>query len=282
MFNLKIILPLLFLSTMVYGQKSTLIQNVNFRAKELKHYLNKAEDSLILEAKRTIYKVNLFNKDYDETIEVKDKKITIPLYDLDIGRYVIEVVLLDKRIIIVLFRNEPLLDPYITEISLGDNDTSDIVEENEKEVAGIDNSKYDEIEIEDRKDDTHFDSKSINDLLNYKRPIIKKTVKKRKERKRKYNYWVYSKVNSGHYSKTIRKMATKKEIDRMIKRNQLDVKTLKGQSNILKIWEVYNSPMFLKHKELDKDFINTKSPYFNAIPFYTTESYGFDAKPQAN
>ena len=77
-------------------------------------------------------------------------------------------------------------------------------------------------------------------------------------------------------------MATKKEIERMIRRNQLDVKTLKGQSNILKIWEVYNAPLFLKHKGLDKDFINTKSPYFNSTPFYTTDSYGFNTKPQAN
>ncbi|RZN84326.1 MAG: hypothetical protein EVB11_02655 [Winogradskyella sp.] len=271
-------MPLLFISTMVYGQKSTLVQNVNFRAKELKHYLNKAEDSLILEGERTIYKVNLFNKDYDETIEVKNKKIKIPLYDLDIGRYVIEAILLDKRIIIVLFRNEPLLDTYATEVSSDIEDTSDAFED-EKDVASTeDNSVYEET----RKEETHFNSENISDLLNYKRPIVKKTFKKRKEKKHKYNYWVYYEVNSGHYSRTIQKMATKKDIDRMIARNQLDVKTLKGQSNILKIWEIYNSSMFLKHKELDKDFINTKSPYFNAIPYYTTESYGFGIKPQAN
>ncbi|WP_229719548.1 hypothetical protein [Winogradskyella haliclonae] len=258
-----------------------MIQNVNFRAKELKHYLNKAEDSLTLEAERTIYKVNIFNKDYDETIEVKDKKIRIPLYDLDIGRYVIEAILLDKRIIIVLFRNEPLVNPYTTEITSLEKDTISVFEE-EKPIALVDNSEYSEIETEKTKEDTNSDSKNISDLLNYKRPIVKKTFKKKKERKRKYNYWVYSKVNSGHYSKTIRKMATKKEIERMIRRNQLDIKTLKGQSNILKIWEVYNATLFLKHKELDKDFINTKSPYFNEIPFYTTDSYGFNAKPEAN
>ncbi|WP_073084859.1 hypothetical protein [Winogradskyella jejuensis] len=258
---------------------------MNFRAKELKHYLNKAEDSLILEGERTIYKVNIFNKDYDETIKVKDKKIEIPLYDLDIGRYVIEAVLLDKRIIIVLFRNEPLIDinTHITEITSVEKDTSSVfVFEEDKETTSINETEYDKIDKEERKNNKHFDSISISELLNYKRPIAKKTFKKRKEKKRTYNYWVYYEINSGHYSKIIRKMATKKEIDRMIERNQLDVKTLKGQSNILKIWEIYNSSMFLKHKELDKNFINTKSPYFNVIPYYTTESYGFGTKPQAN
>jgi len=51
-----------------------LVQNVSFRATELKHYLNETEDSLILEGERTIYTVNIFIKDYDETIEVKIKK----------------------------------------------------------------------------------------------------------------------------------------------------------------------------------------------------------------
>ena len=266
---------------MAYGQKSTLIQNVNFRAKELKHYLNKAEDSLILEGERTIYKVNLFNKDYDETIQVNNKKISIPLYDLDIGRYVIETILLNKRIIIVLFRNEPFTDLSETEISPNIEDISEVIEEEEEEeVVGtiIEENPVQDIEKENKKNKRPINSKSISDLLNYKRPIVKKTFKKIKEKERKHNYWVYYEINSGHYSKTIRKMATKEEIDRLIARNQLDVKTPKGQSNVLKIWQIYNASMILKHKELDKNFINKESPYFNEKPYYTTESYGFSFK----
>jgi len=52
----------LLLTTSIYGQKSTLLQNINVRAKELKHSLNKTGDSLILEGERTIYKVEIFNK----------------------------------------------------------------------------------------------------------------------------------------------------------------------------------------------------------------------------
>ena len=282
MYNLKPILLFLFISTIAYGQKSTLVNNVNFRAKELKHYLNKTEDSLVLKGDRTIYKVNLFNKDYDKTIQVNKRKVKIPLYDLDIGRYVIETVLLNKRIIIVLFRNEPLIKQYVTEVAPDIEDTSDVLED-EKDIATTeDNSVDEEIEKEFTKKKTKFNSENINDLLNYKRPIIKKTFKKKKKKESYYNYWVYYKINSGHYSKTIRKMATKDDVDRLISRNQLDVKTLKGQSNILKIWEVYNSSMFLKEKKLDKNFINTKSPYFNEKLYYTTDSYGFGLNIQTN
>ena len=55
----------LLLTMLSYCQKSTLLQNVNIRAKELKHSLNKTGDSLILEAERTIYRVEIFNRDFE-------------------------------------------------------------------------------------------------------------------------------------------------------------------------------------------------------------------------
>jgi len=96
----------LLLTTSIYGQKSTLLQNINVRAKELKHRLNKTEDSLILEGERTIYKVEIFNKDYEQSLIVKDSKVIIPLNKVPVGRFVVEAALPDKLIVITLLRNE--------------------------------------------------------------------------------------------------------------------------------------------------------------------------------
>ncbi|MBT8244251.1 MAG: hypothetical protein HKP48_09330 [Winogradskyella sp.] len=236
MIKSKLIIVLLLVSSSVFCQKSTLIQNINFRAKELKHYLNKSEDSLILEAEySTIYSVNIFNKNYNTSIEVNKNKTVIPISNLDIGRYVVEAILRDKRIIITLLRNEPFLDPPKIE---------------------------------------NLISEKRSYLLNYKKAIASKP--KKIEKKSTYLYWVYSVVNSGPFSKKIKKMANLDDAERMIQRNQLDIKTLKGQSNILIIWEVYDKKMFFKHKVLDKDYLYRKSPYFNSKPYYTTESYGLE------
>lgn len=98
----------LLLTISIYGQNSTLLQNVNVRAKELKHSLNKTGDSLVLEGERTIYKVEIFNKDFEQSLVVKDSKVTIPLNNIPVGRFVVEAVLPDRLIVITLVRNEAL------------------------------------------------------------------------------------------------------------------------------------------------------------------------------
>ena len=99
-------LTLILLATLAYGQKSTLLQNVNFRAKELKHHLNDAGDSLTLESERPIYKVEIFNSSFEKSQIVKNTKVTIPLQDIPVGRFVVEAALPDRLIVITLLRNE--------------------------------------------------------------------------------------------------------------------------------------------------------------------------------
>ncbi|WP_299125121.1 hypothetical protein [uncultured Winogradskyella sp.] len=101
----------LLLTTLGYGQKSTLLQNVNTRAKELKHKLNDTGDSLILKCERTIYRVEIFNKDFEKSLIVKDSKVKIPLKDIPVGRFVVEAVLPDRLIVITLLRNEIINNP---------------------------------------------------------------------------------------------------------------------------------------------------------------------------
>ncbi|MUU78879.1 hypothetical protein [Winogradskyella endarachnes] len=113
----------LLLASLVYGQKSTLYQNVNVRAKELKHNLNKTGDSLILKCERTIYEVVVFNDDFERVVKVRNKEITIPIADVPVGRYIVEALLSDKLIVITLLRNEPFELPDVAPIV---TDTSDL------------------------------------------------------------------------------------------------------------------------------------------------------------
>ena len=104
--RLLYIIVLLFLSPFVYGQKSVLLQNTNTRAKELKHHLNKTEDSIVFKCGRTIYELMIFNDDFERVIKVKDTAAKIQISDIPVGRYAVEAVLKDKLIIITLLRNE--------------------------------------------------------------------------------------------------------------------------------------------------------------------------------
>lgn len=100
-------LVFLLLTSVIYGQKSTLFQNVNIRAKELKHNLNDSGDSLIFKCERTIYEVVIFNDDFERVIKVRKPEIKIPIADIPVGRYIVEALLSDKLIVITLLRNEP-------------------------------------------------------------------------------------------------------------------------------------------------------------------------------
>ncbi|WP_400074735.1 hypothetical protein [Winogradskyella sp. R77965] len=104
----------LLLPALGFSQKSTLLQNVNTRAKELKHHLNKTGDSLILECERTIYRVEIFNRDFEKSLIVKDSKVRIPLRDIPVGRFVVEAALPDRLIVITLLRNETINNPINT------------------------------------------------------------------------------------------------------------------------------------------------------------------------
>ena len=97
-------LVFLFLTAFMYGQNSTLIQNVNFRAKELKHGLNKSGDSLLLEGERIIHSVDIFNAHFEKNFAVNNSSASIPLEEIPVGRYTTEVKLDDKLIIITLLQ----------------------------------------------------------------------------------------------------------------------------------------------------------------------------------
>lgn len=110
MFKHMTIIGFLLVSLIGYSQKSTLIQNINVRAKELKHRLNDTGDSLILEGQRKIYTVEIFNSEFERKIHVKKNTAIISLKEIPVGKFIVEATLVDKLIVMTLFRNEPLVD----------------------------------------------------------------------------------------------------------------------------------------------------------------------------
>lgn len=121
---MKLLYTLVFvlLTSLVYGQKSTLFQNVNVRAKELKHNLNKTGDSLIFKCERTVYEVVIFNDDFERVIKVRDTEAKIPISDVPVGRYIVEALLSDKLIVITLIRNEPFDLPKVSPLVADSSD----------------------------------------------------------------------------------------------------------------------------------------------------------------
>lgn len=278
MSRIKLLIPLLLLTTLVYSQTSTLFQNIDIRAKELKHSLNKTGDSLLLHSERKIHSVNIFNVNGKETYEIGGNKTELPLNHLSVGRYVVEIVLIDKRIILTLLRNEPLhydyeiIMPKIHNIALA-----------KSEILPIEENKIiEDIEIEKSKNYNATDETDVGKLLNIKtnkHPSKKETTDERLSRidtpeDSKYHYWIVLEVNSGSYSNKTMKMASLKDAERLIEKNQLDIKTLKGQSNLLTVWEIYDNSKFSRQNYLNPDFLETKSECFNPIPYYKTATFG--------
>ena len=130
-----IILVFMFLMLVSYGQKSTLLQNINFRAKELKHGLNEVGDSLILASDKTIHSVEIFNQDFEKIVDVGANETKIPLTGTPLGRLVVQARMPDKRIIMTLLRHEEIEN--IPEETLADESALNIEVEREFIYADV-------------------------------------------------------------------------------------------------------------------------------------------------
>ena len=270
---------LLLLSSLAYGQKSVLLQNVNNRAKELQHQLNKTEDSIIFKSERTIYEIMIFNDDFERIIKVKDNNAKILISDIPVGRYAVEAVLIDKLIVITLLRNEsfnlqeptPLLtaiaSPYNEEIN-----PPQIVSAIKKESYGSENNTG--------RTDLSLYGKTAPSIVKEKKSLTlnkgftSKTVIQRQaevENTTNSTYWVIHKINNGSSSEKILKIVDQKTVDRMIRKNEIDMKTFSGRLNELSVWKIHDTTRFVQHKRRNKaNYMNVESDSFNLIPYYET------------
>lgn len=288
----------LLLASLVYGQKSTLYQNVNVRAKELKHNLNKTGDNLILKCERTIYEVVIFNDDFERVVRVRDNEAIVPIADLPVGRYIIEVLLSDKLVVITLLRNEAFELPDAAPLI---SDTSDLFGRKSKpkteavasiekptepsveiKVAAIEETKPEisSTEINTKKTDLAVAGKKatpkprLTRKVTYTKPAAVKKTPKREISAARANrivstYWVEYRINDGSSSQKILKLGDQETVDRMIRKIEIDMKTRAGRLNELIIWTVYDPPKFVQHKKNNKsNFTSIASESFRLEPYY--------------
>lgn len=254
----------LLLTVICYGQKSSLLQNVNSRAKELKHHLNKSGDSLILSSDKIIEKVEIYNSKFGMKFMIFNHKARIPLLEMPSGRYVTEVKLRGKLILITLLIEENHKAQPL-KVSNKRN-TRDKLEEthdlfgNKKERLAKKTKPKKIIEPQSVKS-----IKTPIEVLNKKINPPKKESHPGKVR----FYWIVRNVNKGSSSSKQMRIGERDVVDRMIAQNKIDLRSKAGKNNKLTIWEVYDTSAFMKFKRLNPDYANVEeADCFNTKPYY--------------
>ena len=227
------------MATAVAGQNSTLIQNINFRADELKHNLNMTGDTILLKGSRNIAKVDIYNDDFNTSFNVDNTNASIPLIDIPIGRYVTEVHVEEKRIIITLLRHNT-------------------IEVNAEPLVALSNAAHMKNDLE---------------VANLAKETVLTTSKERvihhNAGKKVRMYWIVNIINMGQSSRKIMKMGDLKTVKNLIRKHEIDHRTKYGQLNDLTIWEVYDTSKFMRYKRQNRDYAKTESSeFFNTRPFY--------------
>ncbi|SDS66529.1 hypothetical protein [Winogradskyella sediminis] len=281
----------LFVSSLVYGQKSVLLQNTNTRAKELKHYLNKTEDSIVFKCDRTIYELMIFNdEDFERVIKVKDTVAKIQISDIPVGRYAVEAVLKDKLIIITLLRNQSfdLKTPTLITSNNHNNHTTQIDSLSKSIPFGSESNTIEsdlrlsgkKANQKETKGTTSTNRNLENRISIYKSRGVKTTkispprlqLTDSKRYKSHSNYWVIYKINKGSSSEKILRIVDQKTVDKMIRKIETDMKTSTGRLNELTAWEIYDTTHFVQHKRKNRsNYMNIESNSFNIVPYYKIE-----------
>ncbi len=242
-------LLILFSTAISFGQDIILLKNTNPRAKELKHNLNEAKDSLIIGCENTIFKVEIFNEDYEKVIIIEDNEAHIPLNDLPAGRFVVEAQLSNKIIVMNLFRHGYMDDN--SDLTLSEKEIADA---KHMGLAGDKNIKKNSSEH------------SIEFLLSGRKS-------KRVSHKNQKLYWTSALVNTGNTSSKIMHLANQRTVDKMISKHKLEIKTFNAKRNELIIWEVYDKTRFIKQQVANPDYINSSvSNFFDVSPYFTSEN----------
>ncbi|WP_323788381.1 hypothetical protein [Psychroserpens sp.] len=101
------ILLLMISNFFMHGQHITFQKNINYKASNLHQSLNTNRDSLLLESKtEQILQVDIFNKDFSESINVHNTKTKIDLNKLPAGNFIIQARLHKKIIVMYLEKNK--------------------------------------------------------------------------------------------------------------------------------------------------------------------------------
>ncbi|WP_323788382.1 hypothetical protein [Psychroserpens sp.] len=237
--NLAILVFTLF-TLFTYGQRITFQKNVNHKARALKQSLTKNGDSLILESKKNIGQVDIFNEDFFESIDIDSTKTKIDLKMLPIGSFIVQARLGKKRIIMYLRKSDNYeIDTKQPKFKL-------------RKVYKITSSELDAIDVTTSK--TKRKSKTT-----YKKKDVK-------------FYWVVYESNSNFGSRKSMKLAYKNELPELIKKNKLELQSKVGSDNVLRIYAIYNKNKFMRKQFRNPKYYKTvkKSKLFNVKPYYNS------------
>lgn len=241
---------LVLLSTISsYGQDIFLLKNTNPKAKELKHRLNSAKDSLILGCDTKIIQIDIFNEDYEKIVAIDGYDAQISLEDIPEGKLIVEAKLADKVIVMGLLRLA-----YDNDIA---NTSSSL--ENKDVVEGHGMMLDESLNVIKKKP-----NKSIAFLL------TRVKTKTESSKKTKF-YWVVTKVNNEIGSSKTMRLVDKESVDRMILKHKQELNSVSGKLNELTVWEVYDTSKFMERQVLNPDFFySLSSELFNTTPYYST------------
>jgi len=229
----------------------TLVKNFNPKAQELKHTLNNSRDSLVLECKNTILKVDIFNEDYEKITTVNSKNVKIPLLELPLGEFVVEAKLSDKIIRIDLVKHNFVID---------------------NTNASTQGKSIDILEGQGMMLDENLRLIKSVPKLSLESILARGKEKSNTNSKRKY-FWVSLQVNNDLGGNKTMKLVDQKLANKLIKRNKLEHSSASEKLNDLTIWEVYNKKEFIKHQISNPKFIHSaSSDVFNVTPYYSTEN----------
>lgn len=239
------------MSATVYGQDIVLLKNFNPKAKELHHSLNASKDSLVVKSETKILSIDIFNEDFETSINVEGFESRISIEELPEGKFVVEARLNDKIIIFGLYR------PNFTE-----NHTLGSASSKTEEVAEGNGMMLDEkgqvIKC--------VPNKSIAFLL------TRENNKSHHSKSQKF-YWVVTKVNNEMGSNKTMKLVEKETVDRMISKHKQELNSVSGKLNELTVWEVYNTTKFMELQMSDPNFFySVTSEVFNTTPYYSTHN----------
>lgn len=252
---------ILLCTILSYGQQITFHENTNYRATVLLQSLDDDAKNLLLESKtEEITKIDIFNDDFSEIMDVYSNKAQIDLNTLPIGHFVIQARVGQKRIIMYLEKNE---DAKLA----SSNQDVEIIDKN-----ALTSKQASQTISREKNKDAQVGSSSQKDLeLNKKALASQQILKKPDNNKNAAFYWVVSESNSGFGSSKSMRLEYKDDVDKLISKVKLELKSSVGKNNKLLIYEIYNRSKFMSKQLRNSGYYQSEtSEFFNVVPIYTS------------
>jgi hypothetical protein len=228
--------------------------NVNQRANELKHYLNKNGDSLILECDGPIYSVQFINGEFSETLEINKNTTAIYINDLPYGKFTVAVTIRRKIIVFNLYR-----DMDSSDIINYRRDREDGVGLSEEPDAGLQSVGRNAVSVIKEISIIGIDTEEDEPEAEKVKPVF--TTPNR-------FFWVREHVNLNLGGSTLYRVVDEETKDRIIAKNKIDLNSKHGRGNQLTVWELYDVTGFTKARNgrvspegISERFVNPKPIY---------------------